>query len=161
MTAFADVFERKEVKYRLDARQAETMHRALEGRMEPDAYGRTTVRSLYLDTPERTLIERSLDKPLYKEKLRLRCYGALHDDGLVFVEIKKKFEGIVYKRRVGCSYAAARAYLGGMPYQDACARFPWPIRLRRPSRARRAASRLPPRSTSSSRVTHPLRPLCS
>ena len=124
MTAFTDVFERKEVKYRLDARQAETMRRALEGHMEPDAYGRTTVRSLYLDTPERTLIERSLDKPLYKEKLRLRCYGALADDGLVFVEIKKKFEGIVYKRRVGCSYAAARAYLGGMPYEDACARFP-------------------------------------
>lgn len=124
MTAFTDVFERKEVKYRLDARQTEAMRRALEGRMEPDAYGRTTVRSLYLDTPERALIERSLDKPPYKEKLRLRCYGAPADDGLVFVEIKKKFEGIVYKRRVGCSYAAARAYLGGMPYEDACARFP-------------------------------------
>lgn len=124
MTAFTDVFERKEVKYRLDARQAETMRRALQGRMEPDEYGRTTVRSLYLDTLERTLIGRSLDKPLYKEKLRLRCYGALADDGLAFVEIKKKFEGIVYKRRVGCSYAAARAYLGGMPYEDACARFP-------------------------------------
>lgn len=124
MTAFTDVFERKEVKYRLDARQAETMRRALEGRMAPDVYGCTTVRSLYLDTPERALIERSLDKPLYKEKLRLRCYGTPTDDSLVFVEIKKKYKGIVYKRRVGCSYAAARAFLGGVSYEDACACFP-------------------------------------
>ena len=126
MTAFTDVFERKEVKYRLDARQAETMRRALEGRMMPDVYGRTTVRSLYLDTPERALIERSLDKPLYKEKLRLRCYGAPTDDSLVFVEIKKKYKGIVYKRRVGCSLAAAEAYLGGESYEQACMRFPLP-----------------------------------
>ena len=115
MTAFTDVFERKEVKYRLDARQAETMRRALEGHMEPDAYGRTTVRSLYLDTPERTLIERSLDKPLYKEKLRLRCYGALADDGLVFVEIKKKYDHVVYKRRIGMNYQQAVDYLAGAP----------------------------------------------
>lgn len=124
MATFTDVFERKEVKYRLSARQGEHMRRALAGRMAPDEFGRTSVRSLYLDTPERALIERSLDKPLYKEKLRLRSYGAPIDNGLVFVEVKKKFKGIVYKRRVGCSYAAARAYLGGMPYGDACARFP-------------------------------------
>lgn len=124
MATFTDVFERKEVKYRLSAHQGEEVRRALAGRLAPDEYGRTSVRSLYLDTPERALIERSLDKPLYKEKLRLRSYGAPTDDGLVFVEIKKKFKGIVYKRRVGCSYAAARAYLGGVPYEEACARFP-------------------------------------
>ncbi|WP_080800299.1 polyphosphate polymerase domain-containing protein [Arabiibacter massiliensis] len=124
MATFTDVFERKEVKYRLSARQGEEVRRALADRLAPDEYGRTSVRSLYLDTPERALIERSLDKPLYKEKLRLRSYGAPADDGLVFVEIKKKFKGIVYKRRVGCSYAAARAYLGGVPYEEACARFP-------------------------------------
>ena len=124
MATFTDVFERKEVKYRLDARQAETMRRALEGHMAPDVYGCTTVRSLYLDTPERAVIERSLDKPLYKEKLRLRSYGTPTDDSLVFVEIKKKYKGIVYKRRVGCSYAAARAFLGGVSYEDACACFP-------------------------------------
>mgnify|MGYP003099679690 CR=1 FL=1 len=83
MATFTDVFERKEVKYRLSARQAEEMRRALAGRLAPDEYGRTSVRSLYLDTPERALIERSLDKPLYKEKLRLRSYGAPTGDGLV------------------------------------------------------------------------------
>lgn len=126
MTTFTDVFERKEVKYRLDARQHRAMTAALRGRMAPDAFGRTRIVSRYLDTPERALIERSLDKPLYKEKLRLRGYGAPQVDDRVFVEIKKKYEGIVYKRRVGCSLAAACAYLDGTPYEEACARFPLP-----------------------------------
>lgn len=124
MTTFTDVFERKEVKYRLNACQHQAMLDALEGRMAPDEFGRTRIVSLYLDTPERMLIERSLDKPLYKEKLRLRGYGTPQEDDRVFVEIKKKYEGIVYKRRVGCSLAAARAYLGGLPYEQACSRYP-------------------------------------
>ena len=87
------------------------------------------ITSLYFDTPGRALIERSLDKPLYKEKLRLRRYGEAagedaDEDGCVFVEIKKKYKGVVYKRRVGMSLAAARAYMGGMPYEQACACFP-------------------------------------
>lgn len=126
MSTFTDVFERKEVKYHLSAAQHAAMLRALEGHMVPDAYGETRIVSLYLDTPERLLIERSLNKPLYKEKLRLRSYGLPEEDDRVFVEIKKKFDGIVYKRRVGLSYAAARAYLGGLTYEDACTRYPLP-----------------------------------
>ena len=126
MTTFTDVFERKEVKYRLDARQHRAMAATLRGRMAPDAFGRTRIVSRYFDTPERALIERSLDKPLYKEKLRLRSYGSSQADDRVFVEIKKKYKGIVYKRRVGCSLAAAEAYLGGTPYEQACMRFPLP-----------------------------------
>lgn len=63
MTTFTDVFERKEVKYRLDARQHRAMAATLRGRMAPDAFGRTRIVSRYFDTPERALIERSLDKP--------------------------------------------------------------------------------------------------
>lgn len=124
MSVYTDVFERKEVKYRLSAEQRRALVGAIEGRMAPDAYGCTRVTSLYLDTPNRALIDRSLEKPLYKEKLRLRAYGTPAPDGLVFIELKKKFRGIVYKRRVGCSYRAARAYVSGMPYKQACARFP-------------------------------------
>ncbi len=124
MAAHTDVFERKEVKYRLSAAQLQAIVDALEGRMAPDMFGRTRVTSLYLDTPNRSLIDRSLEKPLYKEKLRLRAYGIPTPDSLVFIELKKKFKGIVYKRRVGCSYRAARAYLSAMPYVQACARFP-------------------------------------
>ena len=126
MTSYQEVFERKEVKYRLDANQRHAMLAALEGRMVVDAYGTTSIVSRYFDTPDRALIERSLDKPLYKEKLRVRSYGIPGEDDQVFVELKKKYKGIVYKRRVGCSYAAARAYMGGMPYEQACCEFPLP-----------------------------------
>lgn len=126
MTTFTDVFERKETKYRLDAAQHRAMVAALCGCMAPDMFGWTRILSSYWDTPERSLIERSLDKPLYKEKLRLRGYGEPNMDGRVFVEIKKKYKGIVYKRRVGCSLAAARAYLKGVPFERACMRYPLP-----------------------------------
>ncbi|MEA5019865.1 MAG: polyphosphate polymerase domain-containing protein [Gordonibacter sp.] len=126
MGTFTDVFERKEVKYRLSASQHAAMLSALDGHLVPDIYGLSRIVSLYLDTPDRLLVERSLDKPLYKEKLRLRSYGLPSELDRVFIEIKKKFDGIVYKRRVGMSYAAARAYLGGLSYERACGRYPLP-----------------------------------
>ena len=115
MASYNDVFERKEVKYRLSAEQARRLQDALAARMAPDAFGTSQVTSLYYDTPERALIERSLDKPVYKEKLRVRWYGdaACGLDTPAFVELKKKFKGIVYKRRVGCSLGCARAFLDG------------------------------------------------
>lgn len=125
MATFTDTFERKEVKYRLNASQHRAVLDALAGRMAADEYGRTRITSLYLDTPHRDLIARSLEKPLYKEKLRVRWYGTPKSSDRVYVEVKKKYKGIVYKRRVGCSNAASQAYLvGRVPYEDACARFP-------------------------------------
>lgn len=125
MASYSEVFERKEKKYRLDAAQHRAVLYALEGRMRLDAFGATKVTSLYFDTPDRHLIERSLDKPLYKEKLRLRRYGDNLDEGSCsFLEIKKKCRGVVYKRRVGLSLAAARAYLDGVPYEKACVEHP-------------------------------------
>ena len=130
MASYCEVFERKEKKYRLSRRQHQFLLAAFAGRTEIDAFGKTKITSLYYDTPDRQLIARSLEKPLYKEKLRVRRYGegagsaAGEDSERVFVEVKKKYKGIVYKRRVACSAAAARAYLGGMPYEQACATYP-------------------------------------
>ena len=126
MAGYADTFERKEVKYRLNAGQRRFIEAQLAGHMELDAYGRSRVTSIYFDTPTHDLICRSIEKPLYKEKLRLRFYGELREDACVFLELKKKFRGIVYKRRVACSYAAARAFMGGMPYSQACRAYPLP-----------------------------------
>ena len=100
MTSYQEVFERKEVKYRLDAAQRHAMLTALEGRMAVDDYGTTSIVSRYFDTPDRALIERSLDKPLYKEKLRVRSYGIPGEDDQVFVELKKKYQGIVSAARM-------------------------------------------------------------
>ncbi len=118
------VFERKEVKYRLDAAQYKAVLSAMKGRLAPDAYGSTLVRSMYFDTEGRDMIARSIEKPLYKEKLRVRSYGTPAEDDAVFVEIKKKYDGVVYKRRVSMSYAAAKAYLKGVPYAEACVAHP-------------------------------------
>ena len=97
-----------------------------ERRMRLDDYGATRIDSLYLDTPQRDLICRSLEKPLYKEKLRVRFYGELKGDSRVFIEIKKKFKGVVYKRRLATSAQAADLFLSGMDYEQACKAHPLP-----------------------------------
>lgn len=130
MASYADVFKRKEMKYVLSADQRLLMEDGCRAYMEVDAFGCSRVTSLYYDTPQRLLIERSLDKPLYKEKLRVRWYGEINEDGFpepqtqVFVELKKKFKGIVYKRRLSCSFAAAQAFLGGEGYVSALNAYP-------------------------------------
>ena len=103
MASYSEVFERKEVKYRLGAERASRLQEALADRMAPDIFGTSQVTSLYYDTPERALIERSLDKPVYKEKLRVRWYGHLgcSADTPAYLELKKKFKGIVYERSRG------------------------------------------------------------
>lgn len=136
-TTYIGTFERKEVKYRLDASTYERLRSLLASRLVLDeacasathvagAEVETDILSLYFDTPDRSLIARSLEKPLYKEKLRLRSYGRPRDDDRVFLEIKKKMRGVVYKRRVPLSYAAARLYTRGIPYREACALCPLP-----------------------------------
>lgn len=127
MATFGEVFQRVEKKYRLSARQRLALQPYLDEHMSLDAYGKSTVTSIYLDTEQFDLIDRSLEKPLYKEKLRVRHYGQLQDmDGQseVFLEIKKKYKGVVYKRRVRVTWAAAQAFLSGIPYEEACQSFP-------------------------------------
>ena len=195
--AYNSVFERVEKKYRVGATQRGAVEAACrDAAMAVDAYGRTRITSLYLDTPDRTMIARSMEKPLYKEKLRLRAYGeaagvalmaafgagpvrreagasglvrraaggagpvrravlgagpvrreaggaplsdaevearvaaALAAAGLntaptVFFGIKKKFKGIVYKRRLALTLPAALAFVSGLSYEQARAR--WPV----------------------------------
>ena len=96
---YTATFERWEKKYRLTGAQADALLPLLARHMKADCYGETTVCSLYLDTPDNLLIRRSLEKPYYKEKMRLRSYGVPQNEDPVFWEIKKKAGGIVYKRR--------------------------------------------------------------
>ncbi|MBQ9041241.1 MAG: polyphosphate polymerase domain-containing protein [Eggerthellaceae bacterium] len=126
MATAADTFERKEKKYLITTGQCEAIKAGLAAHMRLDDYGATRIDSLYLDTPDRSLICRSLEKPLYKEKLRIRSYGPFSEAESVFVEIKKKFKGIVYKRRVRMSAEGARAYINGMSYEDAQTQLPIP-----------------------------------
>lgn len=129
-------FKRYETKYLLTAKQYENLRRCLEGRIQPDEYCRSTVCSIYYDSPDFDLIRRSVDGPVYKEKLRLRSYGIPDENGTVFVELKKKFKGIVYKRRIAMTAAEAEKYLSGeapAPEQSQVSReIDWFLRLHRP-----------------------------
>ena len=98
--AYERIFKRYETKYLLTASQKAAVIAALGDYMTPDAYGKTTIRNIYYDTDSYRLIRRSLEKPVYKEKLRLRSYSQTDPDSAVFVELKKKFESVVYKRRL-------------------------------------------------------------
>ena len=109
----SNTFRRKEVKFLLSSRQRAALEAAMAGHMQADEYGESTIASLYYDTPDRRLIRRSLEKPLYKEKLRLRSYGVARPDSTVYVELKKKYDGIVYKRRIAMTQAEADRWLSG------------------------------------------------
>lgn len=107
------VFKRVEMKYLLTRKQKEQVLKAMEPYMALDAYGRSTIRNIYYDTDNFRLIRRSLEKPIYKEKLRVRSYREANADTPVFVELKKKYDGIVYKRRVDMKAGDAEKYLAG------------------------------------------------
>lgn len=106
-----DVFRRRELKFVVNQDQRDALQRLLEEKMVPDKFGRKTICNLYYDTPDFRLIRRSLEKPIYKEKLRLRSYGRIEDGVDVFLEMKKKYKGIVYKRRVKVSQEEAKAFM--------------------------------------------------
>lgn len=114
--AYANTFRRREIKYLLSREQTESILQRISPFMEEDEYSRQTTCSLYCDTPDFLLARLSMDKPVYKEKLRLRSYGQVTDDSPAFLEIKKKFCGIVYKRRIPTDFASAECFLtDGIP----------------------------------------------
>ena len=98
--AYQAVFKRYEKKYLLTLEQKEELLEVMANHMERDEYGQSTIRNIYYDTDNYLLIRRSLEKPDYKEKLRIRSYKKATPDTEAFVEIKKKFEKVVYKRRI-------------------------------------------------------------
>lgn len=106
-------FQRYETKYMLSPIMARKLRKSLPGHLQMDEYGLDTICSLYYDTPDHQLIRRSLEKPVYKEKLRLRSYGPVKETSPIYVELKKKYEGIVYKRRERMILSEAVPYLAG------------------------------------------------
>lgn len=108
-----DVFRRRELKFLLSDDQCMVVQEALQQRMEPDSYGKNTICNLYYDTSDFRLIRHSLEHPVYKEKLRLRSYGRAGIDSDVYLELKKKYNGIVYKRRVKVTEAEGTDFMNG------------------------------------------------
>lgn len=107
------VFKRYELKYLLTQAQKAAVIDAIAPHMALDGYGRTVIRNLYCDTENYRLIRRSIEKPVYKEKLRIRSYAQTDGNGTVFVELKKKYEGVVYKRRMAVAERDALGWVCG------------------------------------------------
>lgn len=112
--AYQSTFQRYEIKYLLTLRQKETMLKAMEPYMALDKYGRTTIRNIYFDTESHRLIRHSMEKPAYKEKLRIRSYRQTEPGSPVFVELKKKYRQVVYKRRLAMPEREAMDWICGV-----------------------------------------------
>lgn len=111
--AYMAVFKRKEMKYLMSSEQYEKLMEILSDKIVPDDFPTSAISNLYYDTPDFRLIRTSLQKPKYKEKLRLRCYKVPNATTQAFLEIKKKAMGIVYKRRESLPYQRAIDFLAG------------------------------------------------
>lgn len=107
------IFKRYELKYMLTRAQKEKVLEAMAPYMELDEYGRSVIRNIYYDTENFRLIRASIEKPAYKEKLRVRSYKKANGKDTVFVELKKKYDHVVYKRRVSLPGAEADDWLSG------------------------------------------------
>ncbi len=110
---FKTVFKRYEIKYLITEEQKHIILAAMEPYMALDEFGRTTIRNIYYDTYSFRLIRDSIEKPVYKEKLRVRSYSTADKDSTVFVELKKKYKSVVYKRRVSMTESEASDWLSG------------------------------------------------
>ena len=111
--AVQTVFKRFEIKYIITEDQCEKLKALFTPYMKGDEYGNSTIKNIYFDTPSHLLIRNSIDKPIYKEKLRIRSYGQSTANSKVFVELKKKYDGIVYKRRIELPHDVAFNWISG------------------------------------------------
>ena len=111
MSQIQKVFNRYEKKYLIDEETYIAFKKELDEYMTEDEYGLHTIRNIYYDTPTDELIRTSIEGPKYKEKFRVRCYGMPSYDSMCFLEIKKKYKGLVNKRRVAIPMEEAERYL--------------------------------------------------
>lgn len=101
---YQSCFKRYELKYIITKEQMNNILEQCTDKIQEDLYFNSIICNIYFDTENNSLIRKSIEKPIYKEKIRLRCYGIATEDSSVFLEIKKKFKGIVYKRRSVLKY---------------------------------------------------------
>ena len=110
-----EVFNRYEHKYMLDKDTFEKVIAVMDAHMDLDSHNAGhipyTIANIYFDTRDNYLIRHSLEKPIYKEKLRLRSYGVPNENDKVFLEIKKKYNGIVNKRRTALTLSEAYEFV--------------------------------------------------
>ena len=127
------IFKRYEYKYMLTLGQQSELKEVMKQYMIADAFGRSTICNLYFDTPQYLLIRRSIENHVYKEKIRLRTYGQATPETNAFIELKKKYKKVVYKRRISASYEDAMQYLRQradvIPHSQICSELDYALSL--------------------------------
>lgn len=98
-----EIFRRVEKKYIINEKQYLHLKGILSEKMVEDEHGKSTICNIYFDTDRFDLIRHSISKPYYKDKIRLRSYNIPNLESDVHLEIKKKCDGIVGKRRIQMS----------------------------------------------------------
>lgn len=107
-----EVFNRYEYKYKIKISTANELMNIFNEMLNIDdycsKYGNYRIVNQYVDTLDNQLIRKSLTKPVYKHKLRIRTYNENpKPDNFVYFEIKKKYRGLVNKRRCKMTYHEA------------------------------------------------------
>lgn len=87
-------FNRVEKKYLLKKSDYDFLLSEVKRHMKKDKYFHSEVYNIYFDTDNFDFIIQSIDRPLFKEKLRARSYGGFDK---VFLEIKTKIKGAAYR----------------------------------------------------------------
>lgn len=107
------VFKRYETKFMLTDADTELLYPLILEHMRGDEHKNKQICNIYFDTPDYRLIRASVEKPTFKEKLRLRSYGVPTEDDICYAEIKRKYKHTVYKRRIALPEGEAMQYLTG------------------------------------------------
>jgi len=108
----AEIFRRVEKKYIINKEQYEKLIPELKKYMNEDKYGKSTICNIYFDTNQYELIRHSITKPYYKEKVRLRSYNTPQNENWkVYLEIKRKVDSVVGKRRIEMTLADFNNYI--------------------------------------------------
>ena len=110
---YQTVFKRYELKYIMTREQKAKVLEAMEPYMTADKFGRSTIRNIYFDSDDFILARHSIAKPDFKEKLRIRSYSQATSESTVFVELKRKADRLVYKRRIALPEKAAMSWTQG------------------------------------------------
>lgn len=108
---YQKIFKRYEIKYLISQIQKDRIIEIINKYMSIDQYAKTNIRNIYFDTPNYQIIRNSIEKPQYKEKLRIRSYTKPYNDTPIFIELKKKYDGVVYKRRLALPFDVTKEWL--------------------------------------------------
>lgn len=107
----ANFFRRVEKKYVITKKQYLSLKDAITEKMVEDEHGKSTICNIYFDTEAYELIRHSITKPIFKDKVRLRSYNIPTKNSTIYLEIKRKYDGVVSKRRIETSLNQFYSYI--------------------------------------------------